>query len=348
MASKTLSKVATKLLTESLGMKKGETVTIETWETGLPLAVEVVKAAREMGCIPVMLYEDEEAYIHGVRKAPKDVLGLMGKHEYGLLTGTDAYVFIPGPPMGAYYKGVSREEYSASTKYNGSWYEAAEKARLRGVRLSFGYVGKDLSNYLGKKTDAVVDAQLEGVFADFGRIRTQGRAIAERLRDGSRATISTKGGELRFRLQGDAEVEDGIVDEQDVASGANVAYLPPGMVTKGVDKSSASGKLRTSPSLTRLGVTGPISLTFEAGALRAWSGKPASMIEELLKPVKEPDRLLSMLTVGLNDRLGYGAGVDRFVAGSMGIAGYGFVGVVRDGTLEVDGSTLIENGKVTV
>ena len=56
----------------------------------------------------------------------------MGKHEYKLLSATDAYVFIPGPVLGSYTHRLPREAVNASTAYGESWYKAAAKARLRG------------------------------------------------------------------------------------------------------------------------------------------------------------------------------------------------------------------------
>lgn len=346
MVDKLLSDVASKILNESLHVKKGETVTVETWNTGLPLALEVVKKARRIGCIPIVLFEDEQSYVDGVVNMPKDVLGAMGRHEYASLTGTDAYVFIPGPPLSPYYKGISREDYANSTKYNNSWYEAAEKAKLKGVRLSFGYVGSDLALYLGKSVNQIARAQLKAALVDFKQIRSRGLAQAAKLHDGSRATLKTEGCELRFMLRGTPSIEDGIVDDEDVGKGENMAYLPPGMVTIDVDKDSATGTVRLSPSLTRLGLAPPLSLKFEKGRLAEWSSaRPARMIATIMKTVKESDRAFSFLTLGLNERVPYGFGQDRFASGSVTIGGFGFVGVMRNASLKVEGTPVIANGK---
>jgi leucyl aminopeptidase (aminopeptidase T) len=346
MADSSLSRLATKILTESLNLKKGESVTVETWNTGADLAKEVVKHARRMGCIPIMVYEDEETFVDGVKNTPKDVLGQMGKHESAMLSATDAYVFIPGPPLGAYFKRITRREYADSTRYNDSWYEAAAKARLRGVRLSYGYVGRDLAGFLGKKPQSIVQAQQRGIFVDLNELGRKGRPILDKFRDGARAEISSGAGTLNFELKGEATLEDGKVDEQDVSSGQNIAYLPPGMVAKDVDPSSASGKVKLSPSLTRLGVVGPVTLSFENGKLVKWSasGNSKAVLAKLFELVKEEDRKLTYLTVGLNEKLRYGFAVDRFVAGSIAISGFGFVGVLRDGTLKVDGAKVVDSG----
>lgn len=347
MAASLFPDVAEKLLKESLQLKKGETVTVETWNTGLPLAKEVVKQARRMGCIPVTMFEDESTYVDGVKKTPREVLGQMGKHEYAMLAATDAYVFIPGPPLGAYYRRITRKEYADATKYNSSWYEAAEKAKLRGVRVSYGYIGRDLSRYLGKKTSDIAAGQLRGTLVDFSKLGRKGRSIEEKLKDGASVKLLSDGAVLNFKLKGATAVEDGLVDASDLSKGENVAYLPPGMVTKEVDPHSARGTVKLSPSLTRLGVAESLTMEFERGKLVEWSSpKSSKFVDEILQSIEPKNRVLNFLTIGLNDKLRPGFAVDRFVAGSVGISGFGFVGMVHRGSLEIGGSAIVKNGKV--
>ncbi len=65
--AKLYSKVASKILSESLHMKKGESITIETWNNGLAFAKQVAMEARKVGAIPLVSFEDEEAYVQGVK-----------------------------------------------------------------------------------------------------------------------------------------------------------------------------------------------------------------------------------------------------------------------------------------
>ena len=43
------TKVARKVLTETLQVKKGDSVTVETWDNGLPFARRALAEARVMG-----------------------------------------------------------------------------------------------------------------------------------------------------------------------------------------------------------------------------------------------------------------------------------------------------------
>jgi leucyl aminopeptidase (aminopeptidase T) len=340
-------KVARKVISETLRMKKGETLTIESWNNGLPFARRLVVEARRIGAIPIVVFEDESAYIEGVRVTPNDVLGSMGRQEYGLLAGSDAYVFIPGPPIGAYSPRLSRQEVADSTKYNRSWYEAAEKARLRGARFPFGYVGKDYARLLRKRPEEVARNQLKAALADFSAISASGRAIGEVMSDGAKATLLTAGSKLEFAPKGELEIQDGVVDEEDVAGGDNMAYVPSGYVSKQVDPTSAKGTVTLSPVVTRLGLLADAKLEFEGGKLVGWKSRGSpKMLAELVEAVEPEKRTLSSIMVGLNPLMKYDNAQDRMVSGAVGLAGFGFLGTVRRGSLTVAGKALVQKGKL--
>jgi leucyl aminopeptidase (aminopeptidase T) len=341
-------KVAKKIVSESLRLKKGETLTIESWNNGLPFARRLVVEARRVGAIPIVVFEDESAYIEGVRVTPKEVLGSMGKQEYALLAGSDAYVFIPGPPIGAYSPSLSRQEFVASTKYNASWYEAAEKAKLRGARLPFGYVGKEYARLYGKKPEEMVRHQLRAALVDLDAIAASGRALGQVFQDGAHATLLTPGGKLEFDLRGDLEVEDGVADEADVAKGYNMTFAPAGYVSKEVDPASAKGTVALSRSATRLGLVNDAKLEFEGGKLAGWKSRGSQkMLSELVEAVPLEKRALTTLFVGLNPLMRYENGQDRMVRGAVGLGGFGLNGTIRRGSLTVAGKTVVEKGRLS-
>lgn len=340
------TKVAKKILAESLKIKKGDSITVESWDNGLPFARRALAEARAIGCPAILIYEDEQAYVEGVRRAPKDIVGLMGKNEYGLLAGTDAYVFIPGQALGAVSRTLKPEERDRSTRYNDSWYGAAQKAGLRGARLSFGYVGKDLARALGKRVEEVVEAQLKAALTDFGRISRSAGKVSTHLADGSKAGLRSERSNLKFTLKGALEVEDGVVDEQDKKIGNNMTYLPPGFVSKEVDPRSANGSVVITNSLTDFGVIPRARLDFKGGRLVSWESESDAKIKKLVGSVSPDRRRLALITVGLNPGLGYGWGQDRFVEGSVTLSGFGFRGVVKKGTLNVSGSGIVSAGRL--
>jgi len=339
-------KVARKTLTESLRLKPGETITIETWTAGIPFAAEAALEAKRLGAYPLVTLEDEKNYVRGVRVAPKKALGKMGKHEYGLISNSDAYVFIPGPPIAGYYPRITRKEFFDSTSYNGSWYGAAKKSHLRGARLTTGYVGNDMARLLGKDRDEIILHQLKAALADLGKIRAKAKKLAGVLRDGAKITLATGGSQLTARLKGELEIQDGVTSEDDVAKGENMSYMPAGYVAKDIDPRSVDGSLQVSPSITRFGMLEDAELTFKKGKFVSWSSKKSPGVLKAVEEVApEKVRLPSFILVGLNPDMRFGYGQDRFPEGSIAV-GVAITGIVRRGTLTVGGTTVVKDGKL--
>ncbi len=349
---KLYSDVARKILSDSLHIKKGESVTIETWSNSLRLARQIIIEARKIGAIPLLMLEDEEAFVDGIKNMPEEIVGTMGKHEYNLLAGTDAYIFIPGPPLGAYYSKLTSEQKAAGMRYNSSWYEAAEKAKLRGVRFTAGYVGKDVASLIGKKVDQIVAHQLKAILGpDFASVSNRARQIKPILQDSATCELSSSDGStLSFMLKGDTEIEDAIVDEEDVANGYNMTYVPAGFIAKGVESSSVSGKVKISASVTRLGLIKDAILEFESGKLSGWKSKSSKdKLDKLVESAAEDSRTLSMLTIGLNPSMKYGYGQDRLVEGAIGLGlSFRYQGVVQKGSLTVGSTRIVDKGKLVV
>jgi leucyl aminopeptidase (aminopeptidase T) len=339
--------VARKVLGESLSVKKGESLVVETWNNGLPFARHVVVEARRIGAVPITLFEDEEAYIEGVRKGDADSVGVMGKHEQAMLSSSDAYVFIPGPPIGALSRKLERKEVADSTRYNQSWYEAAAKAKLRGARLPFGYVDEDIARALGKSVRAIVTHQLRGALTDFGALGARARAIAPQLRDGATVKLATPRALLAFTLNGESEISDGVVDQEDIATENNVAYIPPGYVYKQVDPSSASGTLSLSPLLSLYGPVKDALLEFERGKLTRWSSRSSqNTLNKIVEATAEQSRVAGGLLIGLNPDLKYGYGQNTLVGGVVAIRCAGVTATTKDGTLTSDGKTIVAKGRI--
>jgi leucyl aminopeptidase (aminopeptidase T) len=340
--------VARKVISQSLRLKKSESVTVETWNNGLTMAGQFVVQAKRIGALPIMIFEDEDTYVDGVKNAPKDMVGKMGKHEYELLASTNAYLFIPNPVIGYYSKRLSQEEVDQSTAYNDSWYKAAEKAKLRGVRMSYGFVGEEQAGFLGKNRDDIKVHQLKAALVDFEKLQRTGKKLGSQLANSTGGILRSRGAKLDFEFEDEIELEDGMVDEEDLRTGLNVAYMPPGMLTKKFKRDSVRGDVKLSPTLTRLGIINDAVLEFENGRLVKWSSKSSKkLLDSLVNSQPKNERKLRGLTIGLNPSVRYGYAQDRFVAGSVGISGLEFPGIIRNGTLWVGHSILVDKGKLT-
>ena len=345
----TFDNLAKKVLHESLRVQKGETVTVETWKTGLEFAKRIILEARKIGASTLLLFEDESTFIESAKTVPKENLGLMGRHEFALLSHTNVYIFIPGPPIAAYTKAVTQDERSAATAYNHAWYDAAEKAGLRGARLSFGYIGSDIAKLYGKSQKAIVSHQLKASFVDLNEMRVKGNQIAAKLEDGFDASIVSREGNINFILEGDAIVEDGIVDDKDVAQGNNMIYIPPGRVRKHINPKSLNGSIEVSLAEIYSGRVEGIKLEFKEGFLSSWSAKRnAKLLDSLVEKITPERMQVSFIELGINPLMKYGNAQDRFVSGAITIGLPRLAGVLYAASFYTKEVSLVEKGMLSL
>ncbi|MBI4257672.1 MAG: hypothetical protein HY619_01835, partial [Thaumarchaeota archaeon] len=214
------------------------------------------------------------------------------------------------------------------------------------ARLSFGYIGRDFAKVYGKKPESMVAHQIQASLVDYRQISETAKKIVGQMEDGSEATI-TSAGELRMSLKGDAVIEDGIVDEQDVANADNVAYLPPGRVQKAVDSDSLTGESVFSSALTTWGLIEGIKTRFKDGLLQSISCKKGGKaLQQWLDVVATEKRRVSSVEIGLNRVLKYRYGQDRFVAGSVTINLPRLAAVAEKATIRVRGIELVSKGRL--
>ena len=175
---------------------------------------------------------------------------------------------------------------------------------------------------------------------DYGQIARSAGTISPLLADGEKAELKSGRASLTFSLRGELSVEDGMVDDNDMKTGNNVAYVPPGFVSKEIAPESANGSVTLSESVTKVGVIHRAQLEFKDGRLVSWESEDRAMIRKLFEDVPPQERRLTIVGIGLNPVLGYGYAQDRFVRGAVTVAGFGFTGLVSKGRLNVDSSII--------
>lgn len=340
-----MDRVARKVLRESLRLRAGENVTIETWNTGLAFAERTAVQARQIGATPVLLFEDEGSFVEGLRRTPKESAGKMGQHEYALLSRTNAYVFIPGPVLGGSSR-LSPAAVTVSTAYNSSWYHVAKKARLRGARMLFGYAGPELAEILRKPLNQVVEHQLASVLTDFKRVHRTGVALSNRLKARAKVTLRSEGDTLHFELGTEEALDDGIVSRDDLTRGGNMTNVPPGYYAREIVSSSLDGVIRLYAPVPRIRAVADLRLQFAGGRLTRWeSDVNQGWLNRLVKDTPMERRTLSAMAIGLNPALRNGFGQDRLVQGAVCFFGM-FQSTARKATLEVGRTSLITGGRL--
>ena len=128
----------------------------------------------------------------------------------------------------------------------------------------------------------------------------------------------------------------------------NVSYLPPGYVLKDVAKNSASGKIEVTRSPSTGGMVEDGVLEVAKGRLSGWSSEKSREVLDRVLAQGKGKFSLEYFAIGLNPRLKYGLGLDRFVKGAVSLYGLGFTAIWRNATVSIGGRKVVDEGKLLV
>ncbi|MCI4319836.1 MAG: hypothetical protein L3K23_06880 [Thermoplasmata archaeon] len=354
--------MAKNVLRGSLRLRKGESVTIETWTDCLPWASAFALEARKMGVHPLILYEDEAGYWDAVRANPK-VVGTAGEPEWAALAKSDAYVFFYGPADVPRFRALPEKVRNSAIAYNPNWYARAAKAKVRGIRLPLGQVSEATARAAEVPADLWREELIEGTLVDPVPLQKEAERLARRLTSGREVKITgPKGSSLTLRLRGRKAVAGGgIVTPELERLRFNMLTAPAGWVSVAVDEKVAEGTFVASiPAPTMEAPAHGGVWTFSGGRLTefTYSSGEAQVRKEFQKAPKGRDRP-GVLTIGLNPALDISPTLQDQARGTitLGIGANGFFGgstripftmwsCLRGGTLTLDGDALVRDGRV--
>lgn len=356
-------RLARKVLKETLRVKAGENVVIETWSHAIPWAVAFVYEARRLGAHPLVLYEDEATFWKSVETLPAKQLGKVGDHEWGLLGKTHAYVFLRGPADRPRLGSLPPSTREALHAFNQEWYARAHKAHLRGARLWLSVASEEQARHFNIDPQVWRQELVEATMVDTATLVREAKRVAAALTRGKRLTLDHPNGtHLELRLKGRSpSVEDGVVGPEDLAEGENMTAVPSGLVSVAVDESFAEGNFHANRTSYLEGTRAEGGAwTFREGKLVAHTyrsgGEAFSVPFQKAPKGKEKPGILS---IGLNPKISrapqledlergvvcLAVGGDQWFGGSNPCAFMSWL-ALGGADLKVDGKLLVQGGNI--
>lgn len=352
------------ILSQSLHLRRGENLVVESWTHMLPWANLLVLEARKLGIRTTLLYEDEATYWRSVEESKAADLGRMPEPELGAIAKADGYVFFWGPEDRPRRAALPSEQGAALTAYNSSWYQAAAKSHLRGCRIELGRATAAAGRLFGVNPATWQAAVLDGSRVSMKGIARDAARVAGRLRKAKQVRLThANGTDVSVRLVGrKPTVDDGVVDAEDVRSGNNMTTFPGGAVYVAVDESFIEGRVVANRDVcsTRMGCLAGGRWSFEGHRLASYTfeagGERFAEVYDAAGPGKDKPGFLS---VGFNPSLREIPELEEFERGTV-LIGVGsnaaFDGknrtpfqsylAVAGGHLEVDGKPLVADGEI--
>lgn len=356
-------RMARTILHDSLRVRPGENVTIESWSESLPWTKPFVAEARRIGARPMVLYEDEELFWKGLSSGQIGSLGTVGDHEWAALAKTDAYVFFFGPSEWPRFDEVPQRIFRRATGYNQEWYRRAARAKLRGVRMYLGRTSQKGADRFGVDLGTWRDELVKASLVPPGTMSRAGKKVANQLRHGKRVEVTHPNGthlELRLKRY-PVQVDDGIVDADDIKAGQNLLWMPSGVVGVALDESFGEGTvLANRSSYLEGGVVEGGRWTVRDGRLASYSYDRGA--ERFEKPYGEAPKgrdRPAYVSVGLNPEISMSPQMEDQELGAISIRIGGNRGVggsnacpfmswlaLRGANLSVDGRPVVREGKL--
>jgi leucyl aminopeptidase (aminopeptidase T) len=189
--------------------------------------------------------------------------------------------------------------------------------------------------------------------------------VIKRLQSAEKIKVTSPGHtDLEFSVKGRRlRVNDGVVDDRDMVEGAFNASIPAGSVETTILEDSANGQAVLDVPTPWAGRTiRRMKWEFQNGKVTAFDGdKNARELRKQWEIASGDKDRISMLTIGLNPNAKLGFMANELVEGTIGIGiggnedadgrnkrGFYFSGTIRKASLNLDGTTLVDRGKLRV
>lgn len=360
--------LARNILVNTLRMKRGENLFIETWSATLPWAESFVLEARILGARPMLTLEDEETYWKSVQEAPSAHVAQVGSHDWAALKASHAYMYFYGPLEAERMDSLPSAVKNRADANDNEWFRLVEKLGIRVARWDLGRTSEAVARRYGVSLESWRNELVEAGSVDPRPLQKDGQRLGEAFARGREVRITHDNGtDLSLRLaRRPPHVEDGIIDAADVRSGNVFSVIPSGVTATSVDESYAEGTL-VSNMVGVMFVRGEETmlsggeLTFRRGRLDKYSfdrgheafrsayaklgpGKDRpGLVSVGLNPaihsiplLFDQERGILSLAIGRNSHLGGRTRTPHFVTYQS----------IRGGTLTIDGRTYVDRGEL--
>lgn len=361
-----VSSIAKRIVRNALKVKEDDMVWIDTWHHTIALATEMALECRKLGAVPMLTLDTDELYERTLSEVPAEFLKKTPKHQLKALDEINVSIALAGPENPEMFKNVDTSRMAAIRE----GYRPIEKKvidrNIRGAFVTLGLITPERASVYGFSLEKWRNAVNEAIDVDYDRMASLGRRIAEILAGAKEIKIRSESGtDLRLRMAGRrVHIEDGVVDDIDVASGRPFTNLPTGYVTAAPLETSAEGKVLFDVPQAALGrMIKDLEWTFAGGRLQSFGAKEnLEAFRSLLRPGKGEKDRIARITIGINPKaqvIGYFDDQSVLGSASIGIGDnlslggendstFDFAGTILRPTIEVDGRIILDAGKFSL
>ena len=359
------ARIAHAIVSDCLRIRPDDVVTVNTWPHTIELSDAIVEECYKIGADAMAILDTDRSYYSQLETLSEDNLKVTSKHCLGTAEYTTVNIFIGGPANPLRMRKIPPGKFAAMFEGEKAHMDKSREKKIRGAWLVHGMVTPERARTYGfnfQRWKRMVDSATAVRYDDMSIL---GRRVASNLERAREVRVRSRiGTDLKFSILGrQTQINDGIIDDDDIRRGIFFTTLPTGSVTVSIVEDSASGKVSFDLPIPEVGrLIHGLQWVFENGRVTAFN---AEKNLDAIKPIfdrghGDKDKIAS-LTIGLNPRVRTGFITDNLAKGTVTIgigsnldiggkndSDYGFQGTLSQATVELDGKTIVENGKIVV
>ena len=348
-----------------LRVRKGDKVTIDTWQHMLDLAEAFTIECRRAGALTHTEIFTDEIYYDTLLNRPLEYLKTTNPFGLATLDVATANIFITGPQNPERMKTVPAERWSAMFKGEKPIFDKFLEKKIRSIAILLGQVTPQRAKTYGFSYAAWkrnVNAALAVKYEEMSKLGKKVRDVLEKAREVHIAAGKTTN--LKFELADrPVHVYDGIIDEEDIKKGANSVMLPTGSVSAAPAETSANGTFASDIPQPQYGkLIYDITWGFKNGRVTSFEGgKNVEAIRATWERATGDKDKIGTFSLGINPGAKTGFLYNEIVLGTATISigenrelggenesDWMFGITVSKPTVKLDGKPIIKKGRFTV
>jgi leucyl aminopeptidase (aminopeptidase T) len=350
---------------DALNIGSSDVVTITTWDHTIDVANAMVVECFKQGADAMINLWTDEYYYGLLRELSEGSLSEPSKICQAFTEAETATINMFGPKNPEGLKNIPPSKVNAwSEGERKSHYPRNVERKIRNISLPLALLTPERAKVYGFKFEYWKNVVNSALTMDLKKIAKMGRDVAAILEKARTVHLTASNGtNLTFELnKRPIHIDDGIIDKEDIAKKTLDAQLPAGSVLTTIVETSGNGKVVSDKPLQQMGLNiVDVEWEFKSGKLTSMKAKKnLELISKQFEKASGDKDRIGFLQIGLNPKAEYGYLMDNIVEGAIQIgigdneyiggknaSSFGMIATMGRATLDIDGRTIIKNGKLS-
>ncbi len=353
------------IVNDTLKINSNDVVVITTWDHTIDAANAMAVECFKHGADAMISLWTDEYYYALLKELSDESLGVCSKICQAFTEAETATINMFGPKNPEGLKSLSPSKINAWNEGEmHAHYPRSVERKIRNVGLPLALLTPERAKVYGFNFENWKKAVDKALTMDLQKIAQTGRSITASLEKARSVHLTAANGtDLRFELNHrPVHLDDGIIDEEDIAKKSLNAQLPAGSVLTSIVETSGNGTILFDRPLQQMGlnVMG-LEWKFKDGILTSMNAtKNLEPISKQYEKASGDKNKIGLLQIGLNPKAEYGYLMDYIVEGAVQIgigdteyfggkntSSFGMAATLSKATLEIDGNTIIKDGRLS-